>query len=146
MSMDNHPSQQQSQYDHPSQQQSQYNHPAQYQYQSISQDSRNLGVLTHLSTFIGYFVPPGNIIAPLAIWLIKRHENTFVAEQAKEALNFQISMTIYLLVAFILVFAFVGFLIVPVLIILDIVLTIMAAVEASKGGTYRYPFTIRFVS
>ena len=133
-------------HDYPSQQTPQYNQSSQHQYQDISQDSRNLGTLTHLSTFVGYFVPPGNIIAPLVIWLIKKDENAFVAEQAKEALNFQISMTIYMLVAAVLTFVVIGFIMIPVLLVLDIVLTIMAAVEANKGRTYRYPLTIRFVT
>ncbi|NOK62389.1 MAG: DUF4870 domain-containing protein [Chloroflexi bacterium AL-W] len=136
MSMDN----------HPSQQQSPYSEISQHQYQEISQDSRNLGVLTHLSTFAGYLFPFGNIIAPLVIWLVKKDTNAFVAEQGKEALNFQISITIYMLVAMALTFVLIGFILVPALIILHIVLAIMAALESNKGLTYRYPLTIRLIT
>ena len=142
MSMDNHPSQQQSPYND----QPQYNELSQHQYQEISQDSRNLSVLAHLSTLAGYVFPFGNIIAPLIIWQIKKNENTFVADQSKEALNFQISFTVYMIIAFILTAVLIGFLLIPALVILHIVLVIMAALESNKGRMYRYPLTFRLIA
>ena len=55
------------------------------------------GMLCHLlslTLLIG--VPLGNILGPLIIWLIKRDEDPFVDLCGKESLNFQISMTIYI--------------------------------------------------
>ena len=58
--------------------------------------------LSALSTYIG--VPFGHIILPLIIWLIKKDASPFIDEQGKESLNFQISMTIYGIIAGILCF------------------------------------------
>lgn len=99
--------------------------------------------VTAFSTFIG--IPLGNIIAPLVIWLIKKDEFPFVDENGKESLNFQISMTIYGIVAGLLCFIFIGFVLLPIVLVADIVLVIMATVKTNKGEGYRYPFTIRLI-
>lgn len=99
--------------------------------------------LAALSIFIG--IPFGNLIAPLIIWLIKKNEFPFVDEQGKESLNFQISMTIYGIIAGLLCYIFIGFILLPILIITDIALIIIAMVKTSKGEGYRYPFTIRVI-
>ncbi|MFQ5605955.1 MAG: DUF4870 domain-containing protein [bacterium] len=100
--------------------------------------------LSALSCWIG--VPFGNIVGPLIIWLIKKDEMPFVDEQGKESLNFQISMTIYVIGAVILSIMLIG---IPLLIglgIAHIVLVIVAAVKISDGDDYKYPFTIRFIT
>lgn len=86
-----------------------------------------------------------HILAPLAIWLIKRADSPEIDTTGKEVLNFQISYSIYTGVAILLCFALVGFLILPVVLITWIVCMIIAAVKVSNGETYRYPFTIRFL-
>ncbi|HSM80541.1 MAG TPA: DUF4870 domain-containing protein [Nodosilinea sp.] len=108
-------------------------------------ESRMWAMLAHLSALSGFIVPFGNIIGPLLIWLIKRDEMSFVNDQAKEALNFNISMTIYMAIAGVLIFVLIG---IPILIVLAIawlVLAIMAAVKANEGTVYRYPLTLRLV-
>ena len=99
--------------------------------------------LLSLTLLIG--VPLGNILGPLIIWLIKRDEDPFVDLCGKESLNFQISMTIYIVIAGILIFFIVGLFIIPALMILNIVYTIIAAIKASKGTSYTYPLSIRFI-
>ena len=79
------------------------------------------------------------------LWLIKKNEYPFVDKQGKESLNFQISMSIYALVAGLLTFAFIGVLIFPVLIVVHVALTIIAIVKTNKGENYRYPITIRVI-
>jgi uncharacterized Tic20 family protein len=104
------------------------------------------GMLCHLlslTLLIG--VPLGNILGPLIIWLIKRDEDPFVDLCGKESLNFQISMTIYMMIAGILIFFIVGLFMIPGLMILNIVYTIIAAIKASKGTSYTYPLSIRFI-
>lgn len=66
-------------------------------------------------------------------------------ECGKEALNFQISMTIYMIVSGILILVAVGVLLIFVLMIMNIVYTIIASIKASEGTNYRYPLTIRFI-
>ena len=103
--------------------------------------------LCHLSTFCAFLgIPFGNILAPLVIWSIKKKESAFVDYNGKEALNFQISMTIYGLVAVVLCFVFIGVLLLPVILIAGIVLTILAAIRSNNGEYYRYPVTIRLVT
>ena len=96
-----------------------------------------------LSLYLG--IPFGHIIVPLVIWLIKKNEFPFVEEQGRESLNFQISMTIYALITGLLAFAFIGFFIFPVLIVLHVVFIVIAIVKTNKGESYRYPFTIRII-
>ena len=68
-----------------------------------------------------------------------------VDDQGKEALNFQISVTIYGILAGFLIFLFVGFLLLPAVILFDLVMIIVAAVKANQGIAYRYPLCIRFM-
>ena len=103
------------------------------------------GMLAHLSMFAGHFIPFGNIIAPLVIWLVKRDESDFVAYHGKESLNFQISVTIYVFISFILALLLVGFLLVAILWIFNLIIVIIAGIKANDGEWYRYPLTIRFI-
>jgi len=90
-------------------------------------------------------IPFGNIIGPLVLWAIKKDETPSVNEHGKESVNFQISMTIYTIVAALSTFILIGFVLLPAVIVLNIVLVIIAGVKAANGEFYRYPLTIRFV-
>ena len=114
--------------------------------QSEDRDSATWSMFCHLtalSAFLG--IPFGNIIGPLIIWLIKKDEFPMVDDQGRESLNFQISMTIYTIVSFFLCFVIIGFLLLPAVLVVDLILVIIASVKANKGDIYRYPFTIRFI-
>lgn len=100
--------------------------------------------LSGLSLYLG--VPFGNILGPLLVWLFKKDESPFVEAQAKEALNFQISISIYSVVAALLAFVLIGFLLIPALFVAHIVLTVVASVRVSEGRAYSYPLTIRLIS
>ena len=91
-------------------------------------------------------VPFANIAAPLIIWLIKRDESRFIELHARESLNFQISMTIYLAIAALMVYVLIGYLLVPLLVIFQMVVVVLAALKASRGEICRYPLSLRFVS
>ena len=113
---------------------------------SATGDERTWGMWAHLSSLAGFIgVPFGHIIGPLVIWLVKKDTMPYVDRQGKESLNFQISMTIYSIVAGVLVLVVVGFILLLGLIILDVVCVIIAGVKASKGEEYSYPVTIRFL-
>ena len=86
-----------------------------------------------------------HIIAPLAIWLIKRTESPAIDATGKEVLNFQISISIYLLISAILWVILVGFLFSGIVAIFWVICPIIAAIRTSNGKTYRYPMTIRFL-
>ena len=99
----------------------------------------------HLSAFAGHIIPFGHVLGPLIIWLTKRDTLPFVADQAKEALNAQISVTLYGLVAIVLCFVLIGFPLLFAIYIGDIVLAIIAAIAANDGKRYRYPWILRLV-
>lgn len=105
-----------------------------------SADEKTLGMLSHLlAIFFGF-------LAPLIIWLVKKDESAWVAEQAKEALNFQITVFIGFVGCFILSFVFIGLLLMPVLGIYNVVMLIIATIRANEGKAYRYPYTLRLIS
>ncbi len=91
-------------------------------------------------------MPLGNILGPLIMFLIKKDEYPFGGDQAKEALNFNISCTLYLLISIALCVVIIGFVLLPILGIFWLVATIIAAVRSNEGVSYRYPLCIRFVS
>jgi uncharacterized Tic20 family protein len=112
----------------------------------VSSDDRTWGVLTHASAFSGLFVPFGNILGPLIVWLIKKEESQFVDENGKQALNFQITWTILLLVAGLSIFLGIGLLLVPVIGLVWLILVVIATVRASEETVYDYPLTIDLIS
>ncbi len=126
--------------------------------ETVQTTDRTWDVLCHLSALamlIG--VPFGNIVGPLVVWLVKKSSSSSVDENGKEAINFQLSLTLYLLVATAvtlgLMFLLIGFLLLPVLIaalivvpVIDVILIGVAAYKASNGEIYRYPLTIRFIN
>lgn len=110
-----------------------------------SAEEKQMAMFCHLASLAGYVIPFGNIFGPMVLWLMKRETMPFVDKEGKESLNFQISMTIYMIVAVILCFFCIG---VPLLIslaIFDIVVVVMACLESSKGNAYRYPLCLRLV-
>jgi len=61
---------------------------------TISENEKNVSAFIHLSTFLKYFFPFANFIAPLLIWTFNK-EKQFVDEHGKQAINFQLSVLIY---------------------------------------------------
>jgi uncharacterized Tic20 family protein len=114
---------------------------------SLSQDERNWGMFAHLSALLGFVIPIpfSSIIGPLVIWLVKKDEMPFVDEQGKEALNFQITMAIGSVICIALFLVVIGVFLLFLLVIFDLIMTIIATVEASKGTRYRYPFALRII-
>lgn len=108
-------------------------------------DERQWALVAHLAALAGFIVPFGNVIGPLVIWLIKKEEMPFVNDQGKEALNFQITMLLAFLVAGVLALLLVGFALMLVLLVVEIVMPILAGVRANEGKRYRYPFTLRLI-
>ena len=122
-----------------------YHAPAAPAHDRPQGDERNLAVLAHLATFAGYLVPFGNILGPLVIFLVKKDDSPYIRHHAAEALNFQITVTILAVVFLILCFVLIGFPLLLVLMVADLVLTIVAAIKASDGVHYRYPMCMRLV-
>jgi uncharacterized Tic20 family protein len=114
---------------------------------STSANIRSWCVACHLSALAGFVAPAvGHVLGPLIVWLIKRGDSPEIDAHGKEALNFQISMLIYNLVAGILCLLLIGFALLAVLHILNVVFVIIAALKAGEGQMYRYPLTLRLIN
>ena len=102
-------------------------------------DDTSLATLAHiLGIFTGF-------VGPLIMWLILKDRSDFTRDQLTEALNFQISILIYLSVSGLSIMFLVGWLLTPLLALFGLVVAIIAAINASNGVRYRYPLCIRFI-
>jgi uncharacterized Tic20 family protein len=121
-----------------------------------SHEERQWALFAHLSALLGCILTGhwfgwGCFLGPLIIWLVKKDTMPFVDDQAKEALNFNITFAIVGLALFVLTLITLGLgalVAVPVGLVVGIawlVLTIMAAIRANEGVRYRYPFTLRLI-
>lgn len=111
-----------------------------------NRDERSWAMCCHLSALAMYIgIPFGNIIGPLIVWLIKRDEFAQVDVHGKESLNFQISMTIYMIIAGLMIIVVIGIALLPLLFVVDLILIVIASIKASEGEVYRYPFSIQFL-
>jgi uncharacterized Tic20 family protein len=118
---------------------SQAEQPAGVEQAEVGKDARMWAMLCHLlAIFTGF-------IAPLIIWLLKKDEDPFVDSQGKEALNFQITVAIAMVVSGLLSFACIGVVLMPAVGIADLVFCIIASIKANSGIAYRYPLSIRFI-
>lgn len=115
--------------------------------------ARQWAMLAHLSALGGLLIGGFMFLGPLIVYLIKKDEDPFVADQAREALNFNLSALLYEVVlgilTVVLLLVLVGLLLIPVLIALAIahvVFAIIGGLQANKGVAYRYPLTIRFIN
>lgn len=113
--------------------------------QLSDKDARMFGMWAHLAAFSGFVIPFGHLLGPLLVWLIKREEHPFVDDQGREALNFQLSMSLYYVIGFVLLFVLIGFVLLPALFVFSVVVTIMGAIRANEGQRFRYPLCIRFI-
>jgi uncharacterized Tic20 family protein len=111
----------------------------------LTETERNWAMLCHLSAFAGYFFPFGAIIGPLICWLSRKDESEWVNINGRNALNFQLSMLLYMILAAPLCIIIIGFPIIGAILILKIVCAIIGGIKASKGENFRYPLVIPFI-
>lgn len=111
-----------------------------------SKEEQNWAMICHLSALAGFLIPFGNLLGPLIVWLVKRTEMPLVDTNGKEALNFQITVTIAMAISGLLMFVLIGFVLMPVVVVGALVLTIRAAIKVSNGELdHTYPWTIRLL-
>lgn len=118
----------------------------------MNSDTRTWAMFAHLSALIGGMVGGvASFVGPLIIWLVRKDQDPFVGEHAKEALNFNIFVTVVVVASLLLSFATLGLgliIAVPLWLVtgvLWLVFTIQGSIRANNGEPYRYPITIRFV-
>lgn len=105
-----------------------------------SNDDKNIATVTHLGGMVFWFIPA------LLVWMLKRGQNAYIEDQAKEALNFQITVLLAQFIAGILLAILIGFLLMGIIWLINIVFCILAAISTSNGETYRYPFCLRLIN
>ena len=108
------------------------------------------GLLWVLGSGSLIFLPFGGlvlftILGPLIILLSKGQSMPFVAAQAKESLNFQITVWLLGVVFALLAIVRIGFVFLWILGIVNLSLVVIAAIRVSDGTPYRYPFCLRLV-
>jgi len=107
---------------------------------------RTWTAICHASALLGVFLHfPGHLFPPLIVWLLKRGDSPEIDAHGKEAVNFQITMLIYNAVAAAFCLILIGFVFLAALWLVNAILVIVAAIQASDGRLYRYPMTIRFI-
>jgi len=102
-------------------------------------DARLWAMLAHLS---GIIIA---IIGPLIIMLVFGQRSAFVKNQSTEALNFQITLVIAMVISFVLTFVIIGAFLLPIVAIGGLVFMIIGGIKANGGEEYRYPITLRLV-
>ncbi|MET0616140.1 MAG: DUF4870 domain-containing protein [Luteibacter sp.] len=107
-----------------------------------SSDDKNIAMLTHLSGLVFH------VIAPLIVWLVfkDRADKQYLVREAKEALNFQITIVLAYFIGGILTIILIGGLIIFLAWLANVVFCIVAALKVSADGTYRYPYSLRLIS
>ena len=117
--------------------------PEEYPLFNPTSDDRVLAMLSHLLAIIAGL----GFMPPLVIWLLKKDDPnaSFVTENAKESLNFQLTVLILLLVFSILIIVVIGIFLIWALEIANLVLVIVATVRSNEGKIYRYPFNLRLI-
>jgi len=114
-------------------------------YAMSESDERNWSLFSHLGMFFNLFIPFGSILTPLLIWQINKDKSEFVADHAKEALNFQLTMLIIYIGCALMCFILIGFPLLLAALIIDIVYSIKGASKANHGEYYDYPFNFRII-
>lgn len=94
----------------------------------------SMAAITHILALFTW------LIGPLVVLLVTDDE--FVKANARKAINWQIWLTVYSIIAGILLLVGLGFLLLPLLGLLDLVFVVIAAVKAADGEVWSYPLTI----
>ena len=108
-------------------------------------EEKQWALICHLSALSGFIIPFGNLIVPIIIWSMKKDEMPMVEAHGKEVINFQISFTIWMIISGILIVLLIGFALLILLAVLQVVFVIIGALKADSGQLYKYPMTIQFI-
>jgi uncharacterized Tic20 family protein len=105
-------------------------------------DTNTWALIMHLSLLAGFLVPFAGLIAPLAIYLIKKNDLPGLVPHGHVVFNWIISVIIYAVVGAILTIVLIGVPILIALAIISIIFPIIGAIKASDGTVWRYPLSI----
>lgn len=114
-----------------------------------TKEEKTFVVLCHLGVFASFIMPLASIIVPLIIWLSKKNESDFIDDQAKEVLNFQLSLILIALILVSMLFTIVGA--IPAIIgfialgAISLIFPIIGAIKANDGIYFRYPISFKLI-
>ena len=109
-----------------------------------SKEASKWGMWCHLGGLALFTsIPFAHLIVPIVIWMTKRGDDPFIDECGKEAVNFQVTITLYLIASILLSLIVIGIPLLLLVLGMGLVCPIKAAIKASDGEHYRYPFTLR---
>ena len=135
-----------------------------------AETERHWAAMAHLSAVLlalatSWAAGVAGVVAALVVWLLKKDDSPFIAEHAREALNFNLSMLLYACAAGALAITLVGATVLTLgigliltlpagillvlacgaIAVLWLVCSVIATVKAWNGEHYRYPLSLRLV-
>ena len=116
--------------------------PVQPSLGELSADDKQWGMFCHMSALAGLVIGGLFFVGPLICWLIKKDTSKFVDYHGKESLNFQITLFIVSMICFVTI---VGWLLIPIVAIIAIIMPIIAGLKANEGELYQYPYILRLI-
>jgi uncharacterized Tic20 family protein len=108
-------------------------------------EQKQMGLFLHLSQLLNLIIPLGGIIAPIALWQMKKDEMPALDAHGKMVVNWLISSFIYFVVSGILTLIVVGLLGLLAVMIMSVVFPIIGGIKANNGELWEYPLTIKFL-
>lgn len=109
-------------------------------------DRRKWAMLLHLSILTAHVVPILGLIAPIAVWQLKKDQYPEIDEHGKNVVNWLLSMLLYVGVSIALCFVFIGIPLITACGLASVICPVIAAIKANNGEVWRYPLTIEFIS
>lgn len=122
-----------------------YNMQPMYNTSLTTPEERQMGLWLHLSQLANVILFPIGIVVPLVIWQTQKDKLPALDAHGKMVANWMISITIYIVVSFVLMFVLIGFLTIIAASIIGIVFPIIGAIKANNGELWDYPLTIKFI-
>jgi uncharacterized Tic20 family protein len=107
---------------------------------------RTYATFMHLMLPIATFSVLPLVFGPLIMWLIRRQDSPFIDDHGKEALNYNISIFFYLFISALTFLCGIGIVLMPLVWVMALVTSVLAAIAANKGEFYRYPMCIRIIA
>lgn len=109
-------------------------------------EARQWAMLCHYAAFFWLLAPMiGNVLGPLVVWQLKKDSDPFVDRQGKEAFNFQLTYSLWMIVSGVLGWIVIGFALAALVNVVALVLVVIAGMRANEGRDCRYPLCWRFV-
>jgi uncharacterized Tic20 family protein len=122
-----------------------YNMQPMYPMTLQTQEERQMGMFIHLSQLANIIIFPVGIILPIVLWQTQKEKMPALDAHGKEAVNWMISETIYMIASIVLIFVIIGIVLLPVVALLGIIFPIIGGIKANNGELWHYPLAIRFL-